>query len=274
MIKRITLPALFLIGSIVMLNGCKKETQDTETTSATDNTICEAEFTRVLPTVNNFGISEPGVQRIEPGAVNVQWNAGCATITIDTAQAFPVLMTVDYGTVGCTDSIDGKTRKGKILIDFSAPFYTNGATMTATFQDYYVNGIKFEGTTTITRTGQYTFTQSTANGKCTGSTNNWTILWECTRNYTWTQGSGTPTVADDIVEVSGSGAGTDRNGLDFTVNITSPLIKSMGCRWIQQGTVELTPNGKPTRTVDFGTVGCDDKATITIDGNTFEFTMN
>lgn len=274
MIKKIAFPVLLLAGAVFTLNGCKKEVQDTETTSATDNTICEAEFSRVLPTVNNFGISEPGVQRIEPGAVNVQWNAGCATVTIDTAQAFPVRMTVDYGTTGCTDSIDGKTRKGKIYIDYSAPFYNVGAVMTVTFDNYFVNGVKFEGTTTITRTSATSFTQTVANGKCTGGTTNWTIEWESTRNVTWLQGSNTLTVADDIFEVSGAAAGTDRNGLDFSVNVLTPLRKDMGCRWIEKGSFEITPQGKPTRTVDFGTSGCDDKATITIDGNTFEFTMN
>jgi len=275
--KRIFLPSLMLLGALLLFNSCKKEAQDTETTSATDNTICESEFMRVMPNVNHFGISEPGVQRLaNGGGQEVLWNAGCATVTISQANQFPVTMTVDYGTTGCVDSVDGKTRTGQIIIVFDTAFNHVGAQMTVTFQDYKVNGIKFEGTTTITRTGQYTFNQTTVDGKCTGSANNWTILWNCSRDFEWIAGQSQTgnNATDDVLKISGGGGGTDRNGRTFTVNITKPIIKSMGCRWIQEGTFELTPDGKPTRTVDFGNNQCDNKATITIEGNTFEFTMN
>lgn len=271
------LKTAFVIGCAAMFlfNSCKKETQDTETTSATDNTICESEFSRMMPAINTISIGEPGVQWNNPNQGPIQVQAGCATITITTPNQFPVTMTVDYGTTGCTDSVDAKVRKGKIIIVYSGPFYTVGTTMTATFQDYYVNGIKFEGTTTVTRTGQYTFTQTVTGGKCTGSANDWTILWDCARSFEWTQGMNTGLDAtDDIVKISGTGNGTDRNGRTFTVEVTKPIIKSMGCRWIQEGTYSITPDGKPTRTVDFGSGSCDNKATITIEGNSFEFTMN
>jgi hypothetical protein len=38
--------------------------------------------------------------------------------------------------------------------------------------------------------------------------------------------------------------------------------------------MELTPEGKSKRIIDFGNGNCDNKATITIDGNKFQFDLN
>jgi hypothetical protein len=41
-------------------------------------------------------------------------------------------------------------------------------------------------------------------------------------------------------------------------------------RRITKGTVELNPEGKNTRTIDFGNVECDNEATVTVNGKTFK----
>jgi hypothetical protein len=76
------------------------------------------------------------------------------------------------------------------------------------------------------------------------------------------------------VQISGSNSGIDRNGLRWTSTITSPLVRELNCNWINKGTIVITPEGKPERKVDFGDGTCDNKGTITIEGNYFEFTMN
>ena len=55
--------------------------------------------------------------------------------------------------------------------------------------------------------------------------------------------------------------------------ITSALRKEIGCRHIVSGSLALTPSGKPTRYVDFGTGACDDQATVTINGNVYNITL-
>jgi hypothetical protein len=73
--------------------------------------------------------------------------------------------------------------------------------------------------------------------------------------------------------ISGSASGTDRSGKKFTVDINTPLRREMGCRWIVSGVQTITPEGKKARTIDYGDGTCDDKAKVTIDGNTFEFSL-
>ena len=47
----------------------------------------------------------------------------------------------------------------------------------------------------------------------------------------------------------------------------------MSCRWFESGTLDVTPEGKATRTLDYGTTGCDANATVTILGYTFPIVL-
>lgn len=266
----ITAAILFSMSSVLYI-GCKKDdVADTETTSSTDNSLCEGEFLRVLPTVNKIAIDEPGVHRWGPNTPSVQ---SCPTITVDTPNQFPLIMTIDYGSAGCTDSVDGKVRKGKMHVAMDRPWDSTGCVMTITLDSFYVGAIHFEGTTTITRTANNQFTMALANGHCSKSgATPWEIDWNTNKTITWTSGM-TSSQQTQIIEITGTNEGTDRNGQHFTVNVTTPIVRDMSCTWITQGVVELTPDGKATRTVDFGNGTCDNRGTIMIEGNTFEFTM-
>jgi hypothetical protein len=270
--KRILTPAIIAITSILFLNGCLKDKNaDTETTSATDNSICENEFMRLLPTVNKIAIDEPGVQRLGSGNST---QSSCPDVTVpDSTGQYPRHMVIDYGT-GCTDPIDGKMRSGKIRATLTLPWDSVGSVITLSLDTYMVAGIHYEGTVELTRTGANSFHKIVTNGKCTktSATAPWTILFASTHDITFTSGS---TVSSDpqIITLTGSNSGTDRNGTTWTSNITSPVVRDLNCTWITKGTIDLIPNGKPTRTVDFGDGTCDNKGTITISGNKFEFSM-
>ena len=274
--KRFLTPAVFAftvmtVSAAFFINGCTKDNVvDTETTSATDNNICENEFLRLLPTVHNITIDEGGVHRLGAGSGNTV--ASCPQITVDTASSFPVTMTINYGT-GCTDPVDGKVRAGRVICEISQSWDNIGCMTTMTLDSFYVNGIHFEGAVTVERTGTSTFHKVVQNGRCTKSgATPWEILFESDKTIEFTAGL-TNSSQRPIVTISGTNSGTDRNGKTWTSTITSPIVRDLNCTWIIQGTVELTPDGKPTRTVDFGTGTCDNKGTVTIEGNTFEFTM-
>lgn len=267
--KRILIPTIFLVSAILVFNGCKKSTPaDTETVTATDNSICENEFMRLLPTVNKIAIDDAGVHRDGSGT---HITSGCPAISVpDSLLAYPRHMIIDYGT-GCTDPVDAKVRKGKIRCTFSAPWNTIGAVITITMDTFYVGAIQFEGTTTLTRLSANSFSKVVTNGKCTKGTA-WTILYYADRTITITSGANIST-DPQIITIAGTNGGTDRNGNTWTSTITTDVVRDLGCTWITKGVVDITPSGKTTRTVNFGDGTCDAKATITIDGNTFEFTM-
>ncbi len=269
--KRIALTAALIFSVSIIYVSCKKDdVADTETVSATDNSFCENEFMRVLPTVNKIAIDEPGVHRVP---FNSSVTTACPMISVSTPNQFPLTMTMDYGT-GCTDSVDGKVRKGRILVTMDRSWDTVGCVMTIVLDSFYVGAVHFEGTCTVTKTANNQFHKVINDGRCTkGGATPWEILWNTDKTITWTSGSSS-SQSNQVIEITGTNSGTDRNGNAFNSTITSPLIRDMSCTWITQGTVVLTPAGKAERTIDFGTGNCDNRGTITIEGNTFEFTMN
>ena len=266
--KRILFSSIIAVSVIALtFNSCKKDKPDTETQSAVDNNICEAEFTKVMPTVSGYGIKENGVRSIQ---------TTCPAITIDSttiAAGWPRVLTIDYGT-GCTDSIDGKTRKGKVICKFYSRWNTTPSKVTVTLQNYYVNNINYAADSiTVSHDAATTFTNTIYKGKCIGS--GWSLEWAATRTTSQIAGDKTPfNIYDDVYQITGNANGKNRSGLAYTINIASALVKRSSCSWIESGKLDLTPDGMATRTVDFGTGACDNQATLTINGNTFTFTMN
>ena len=98
--KRILLASILSVSAIALtLNSCKKTEPDTETQSAVDNSVCEGEFTSRMSVVHGFAIKENGVKSMLDAR-----SGSCPAIYItplDTANGFPVTMTLDYGTTGC-----------------------------------------------------------------------------------------------------------------------------------------------------------------------------
>jgi hypothetical protein len=269
--KRILTSAVLLLSAALVFNGCKKDTPaDTETVTATDNSICENEFMRLLPTVNSIAVDEQGVHRNGSGTHVLNT---CPMVSVpDSLQAYPRHLYIDYGT-GCTDPVDGKVRKGQIICTLDRPWDSLGAVITIAFDTFFVGAIQFEGTTVLTRTGPASFHKSVQQGHChKGGATPWDIYFDAERDFTFTSGANSSSQTQ-IVTISGSNSGTDRNGTTWTSNITTPIVRDMSCTWLTKGVIEITPSGKSMRTVNFGDGTCDNKATIAIDGNTFEFTM-
>ena len=115
------------------------------------------------------------------------------------------------------------------------------------------------------------FRTEVIDGKCTNGS--WNIAWLSDKTVTWKQGYDTPQTSDDIVEITGTSSGTNREGRAFTVNIKNALEKRSWYKYIVKGTLEITPAELKVRTVDFGTGTEDNIGTFTVNGNTFTFTM-
>ncbi|MCB0396125.1 MAG: hypothetical protein KDD36_05705 [Flavobacteriales bacterium] len=249
------------------LAACNKEEVDSETQSATDNSMAETEFAMVFSTSNNIVIREPGTKKI----LNE-----CYTITApDTTDPWPRVLTIDFGT-GCLGD-DGRLRSGQIKVTITGPWNEYKSQITAELVNYYVNLQKHTGTLTAinqTAPGANTRTFDINVDNASIVTDQGTIQWESSRTIEWLSGFDTDTVkTDDIFEVTGSANGTNRKGKTYEVKVTSPIRMDGSCDWITSGVLELTPEGLSTRTVDFGDKTCDNKATVTIKGKSYEITM-
>lgn len=189
-------------------------------------------------------------------------------ITLDTT-AFPKTVTVDYGTENC-DCNDGKKRRGKIITTFTGPYLATGTVITHTPEDYFVNDVKIEGTKTVENMGQNNQGQPYFNISINGTgtmTDGMIANYTSTRVRTWTEGYNTLLNRfDDVYEITGTADATFSTGGGYTGATVSPLKIKIGCGFPVSGIVDLTPNGKPTRTIDYGDGTCDRQIKVTVNG--------
>lgn len=185
---------------------------------------------------------------------------------------WPNTLTVDYGD-NCVRP-DGRVLKGKVIITQSdSTMRVAGATRTVTYENFFVDDVQVGGSKTLTNNGLNTagllyFTKVVA--KTLTFPDGTVATWQGTKIRTWTEGQNTPLILfDDVWAVTGDGSGTNRDGDEFTMSINEPLIKRNNCRWISEGLLTWTRNGR-SRTLDFGDGTCDRVGTLTLaNGDTF-----
>ncbi len=216
----------------------------------------------------------------------------CAVVTIthtNPASFFPVQVVVDFGTTGCTRPSDGHTRKGKIITIYTNRLIVPGAVATTTFDGFYLDTIKVEGTLTISNTSPSAtnilarqFTVDVTNGKLSTPDGNY-VNWNSHKIITQTEGLSTPLYPmDDVFQVEGTANGLSKNGnmlVAWQSTITKPLIKEFGCRWITEGKVKIIRASSNTAAswigyLDYGTGNCDNLATVTINGVSYQITLH
>lgn len=269
------LSVLLIASSIVFIGSCKKNTKevDTETQSVVDNAICEQEFMQIQPTTNNLAIKTKGTsaQRVAAG--------GCDSLVFlsgDTTYATANHPTYeyDYGTCSLAN-IDGVIRTGKLWVRFIGRPNTAGSKTIIKLINYKINGAityacdSIVVTTTSNSVATKKWNVQIVNGSCTGT--GWTIKYRSNKDITLSTNS-TIALNDDVLSVTGTADGTNRDGRNFNVVITG-ITKPANCKHITSGTLKVTPQDFSERTVDFGSGSCDDDATFTVNGQTIAFKL-
>lgn len=276
------LSILVIASSLVFVYSCKKKTNevDTETQSVVDNAICEQEFMQIQPTTNNLAIKTKGTgaQRLSGvtgGCDSLTYLSGDTTMATGFNLTNPPTFEYNYGICSLANA-DGVVRTGKLWIRFLGRPKTAGSKTIIKLLNYKVNGaITYSCDSIVVTSGANAtsavkdFTVQIIGGLCTG--NGWTIKYNSTK-YISINTNSTLAFADDVITMSGTATGTNRNGKDFTVTMNS-IVRNMNCRWISKGTLDITPQDLSTRTVDYGDGTCDDKATFTVNGQTISFTL-
>jgi hypothetical protein len=215
------------------------------------------------------------------------YTVGCMTVTVEhlsTTAVFPVRITTDFGTTGCTGR-DGRVRYGKIITTYSGRMIVPGSTATTTFDGYRVGDISVSGTHT-------TLNQSTANErKFVVEVGNARLSWPngnyiqrtARRVITQVEGLGTPLLpGDDIFTITGNASGTVKRGTlaaNWEAAITEPLRKRFNCQWISSGIVKTVRRNQSSTSpwvgvLHYGAGTCDNKATLTINGVERQITLH
>ena len=148
-------------------------------------------------------------------------------------------------------------------------------TITYTFQNFYHNAIKFNGTKTFTRV-MATSTPNpnshpivTMNLDMTATLPNGDIVTRVgQRVREIIEGYSTLIWLDNIYQVTGEWTTTFPSGGVQTSTITTPLRIRMNCPNIVRGVISIVRNGN-TATLDYGNGDCDNLATFTVNGNSY-----
>jgi hypothetical protein len=209
--------------------------------------------------------------------LRTQTDADICANTVVTHNEATKKITIDFGT-GCT-SPSGVVRKGKVLLTYTGSnFILPGTSIVTTFEGYEVDGLKIEGSRTITNAGidlinsRVTLNVKIENGK---------VTWpdDSSATYTSTQSRVLTLVNDSYqVAVSGNSAGKSREGFDYTAVVTDPLIVNQEC--IRTG-VFVPSAGKMdfvvlgiTISADLGDGACDKIVSVTYPGGSKEITLD
>ncbi len=254
---------------------------------AEEDALSEVVFDDAMESVDDAVILTEG--QFTGGLKSMPQMADCREITVDKPDSarWPKEITIDWGEEGCTGP-NGQTRSGKIKITIDGWMFVPGSSRSVEFIDYYINDIKVEGTRTTTNEGRnddgnLVFRSELENGKLiipridSSSTNSAVNYIEISKEFTrfreWVEGELTRNPWDNVFYITGHAEGTNFRQEAYTRTITYRLEKNMSCRFIVSGTVEISVEERPVITLDYGNGECDNKATVTIDGETKEILL-
>jgi len=192
----------------------------------------------------------------------------CVAVTITPDDGtFPRTKTIDFGD-GCVGK-DGRTFRGIIQVVYSDTVRNAGATRTVSFQDFSIDDAQITGSKILTNVSPEAG-RLTAIGRNVDLTvsfpNGESASWKLDQEYQIIEGADTWTRLDDLMELTGSASGTDREGNTFTTTISEPLLRRRTCPWIGKGVRTVTVNAKAF-TIDYGEGDCNRVAILTNEEN-------
>ena len=289
--QSLQLVVITFLFSLLLLVSCKKETsqsgseaqqqQDASMVSSESDAEAELVFNDVFD--DAMGVNdEVGIEGV--GTLN-RLNP-CYTITITRTNppaAFPVKIVVDFGTTGCR-GLDGHVRRGKIINYYTGRLLIAGSMAYTTFDGFYIDSIKVEGTHRIANTSSTNslrqFTVDIIDAKITRPSGDF-VEWNNHKVITQIEGLLTIAPLDDIFRIEGTAYGKVKRGnllVSWESVIAEPLIKKYSCRWILKGKVKTirtntAATGPWVAVLDFGSGDCDSKAVITINGVSHQITL-
>ena len=186
----------------------------------------------------------------------------CADVTVTPQNGFPKTILIRFDST-CV-SPRGIVRKGVIRIVISDSLRRSGSTAVMTFENYFVNNFKREGTHTWTNTslpGGKSWQRKVQGGKITAPNGRF-WLHESVKDVVQTAGVNTrATLLDDIFSITGNASITNPQGVTRTASIILALQKKYICHNIDKGRIRFQgPNH--IAILDYGDGDCDRVATI------------
>lgn len=283
--KRImNLQMIALLAGLTILISCQKEETTLLDFSSDEVAMAEEDATidGMYETIDKDAdaiVKELDQNGFEASSLK---SAACPVVTVDhpDSTVFPKVITIDYGTEGCEQivylasiPVDTIVRRGMVLITITGRYRTEGTVRTLTFDDFYYNDFKVEGTYVLTNggvdsNGHIFFSMELDGGMVTSPDGLYTYTRESVRTRTWLEGASTRTIWDDAYGITGEANGVNAQGENYQWTILDTIRVSAACRFVQSGVVEYQTGERPSWQIDYGNGTCDATATLTRNGKT------
>jgi hypothetical protein len=262
---------LLAVITLTIINACKKDEPATSDPAAVETSVKALRSQQLIS--SSFGIALHGAEKAN-GLVNQSTEERCSAVTIFPADAttFPKTITVDYGT-GCTDS-DGKFKSGKVVVTVDKIWEAN-TQVSILYDNYKEDGASLSGRFTLKNVstqnaGIYTILAEDIKA---ADTQGFTLDYDATETFTQIGGHASWwDWNDDVYEITGSIQTVLTNGETVDWTIQNPLTKANNCFWVSEGTGLLNINGLEVG-VNYGDGACDNKGTLTVNGQTYDVTL-
>lgn len=177
-------------------------------------------------------------------------------------------VTIDFGTEGC--EIEGHTYKGKMIQKYAVNFSSLEVVVNHTFDDFYIDDIKVEGTIKTTRE-----LQSENNKPQRKDVIELTFIWpneaegtrKGNRTIIWTEGFGNTDNTDDVFEITGNWTSNFIDGKTHSHTVKKALVAKSNCNYIVSGIID-SKFSKFGGEINYGDGECDSKGMLTLSNGT------
>lgn len=273
--------AFTLVAGVLALSSCKEEEEERltllDTADLSEEALTEAYF-QDLDDMAGIAIETPTEPEYSggrtSGSITIHDHRFCAeaVVTVEpdpasTAEEPMGVLTIDFGTSGCED-LKGNIRTGKLIFTYHGKKFEPGSSVITTTDNYFINGVKLEGTRTLTNVSNSTtevprFNVALSNGKATfadglSATRQSNITWQ------WNRGADPADPLDDYLQIesTSTASGTTRGERSYSVMLLEDLVYKRHCGIAVDGIKKYTIDGEKEITIDFGDGTCDRTFTV------------
>lgn len=265
---------------LVFFPSCSKD--DSDEIPKEDLAIAqdEAYVDAVFDAMDNMALEEVvELDDEDYGFTETSSNVMCYSVTVNSndTTTFPKTVTIDFGD-GCTLTYNGDTitRSGQIIVTLTNRWFVLGAQHIITFNNFYFNGAKIEGTRTITNNGindlnRYESSVALENGKITFDEDTYiTRSSNHVREWAWHLNP-----LNDTIYVSGSASSTNILGENYQRHIVEPLeyVRCPGSfAWgLAGGKLEIINETRGNMTIEHTGDACSGEVIVEKDGTSYKY---
>lgn len=281
---KIILFLLFAGSFLLSLTHCKKARLNRSVISCEDHALAQLVYSDIIKQ------TQGSLELVEAGT-NIEW-LGCANYTVDSlGTPFPLAIVLDFGQNNCI-SLDGKRRRGRLIIRLINSFDSARNTIIVQPDNYFFDDISVKGEMTLNLSNlnnqMFSEFEFIINNGSVDLISEPEIRWTATQVWTFAAGSetgyfdslpdgeaiyGPSAQDDDLFQISETTSGVNRDGFSFESKTLESLGFDVGCGYITEGIVEIIPENLDPRELNYGNGNCDSGVDVKIEDREYTFNI-